>query len=73
MEGFTNDEIAEKQDYASRTIERRLNSIRRKWAAITSSPKTTDLPRSVFIISRCKRRLAEADSAVIDGYFLIRE
>ncbi len=36
MEGFTNDEIAEKQDCASRTIERRLNSIRRKWASIVS-------------------------------------
>jgi RNA polymerase sigma factor (sigma-70 family) len=34
LEGLTNKEIAEELDYTERTIERKLNNIRKKWCAL---------------------------------------
>ena len=38
MQGYTNDEIAERSDVALRTVERRLNLIRSKWKSTESDP-----------------------------------
>ena len=34
LEGLTNKEIAEELDYTERTIERKLDAIRKKWSAL---------------------------------------
>jgi DNA-directed RNA polymerase specialized sigma24 family protein len=40
LEGFSNDEIADRLDCATRTVERKLERIRKKWSECTASGPT---------------------------------
>ena len=44
MDGFTNEEIAERLGCATRTVERKLNLIRKLWVPILANTDVRELP-----------------------------